>query len=82
MTVHFLPRKTPSSNALELPRAHIVGLLQGLNGAITTAQVDLMTADNAEDFACVLAETHATLTKAGAGFASLGDVSRHWGSLK
>jgi hypothetical protein len=76
--VYYLPKRKPNAEQLELPRAQISGILQELNKALMGAQLAIMDANTAAEFAQALTDTHGKLSEADAGFAELVAATRGW----
>ena len=78
MSVIQFPRQPPPAGALELPRALVAELAQGVAAKVLSGCNNLVAAETAEDFAAAIAELHKTLAENAAGFADLVAQTRGW----
>jgi len=78
MTVIQFPKQPPPPGGLELPRALVAELAQGVAAKVLSGCTRLVAADTAGDFAAAIAELHKTLADNAAGFADLAAQTRGW----
>ncbi len=77
MTVQF-PKQAPRRDQLDLPRAALAELLQGLRMSLLTSTSAVMSADTANDLAGAVANIHQRVSEAQSNLTNLVDITRSW----
>jgi hypothetical protein len=72
------PKQKPARDELELPKSHLSLLARDTSKRAKTAQLEILSAESAEELAIAIAKFNGVLKDASAAWSTMAELTRHW----